>query len=151
MVSAKDATKKGKIWVEDFNNGANHDESTLTKKDNYIKGSIDQAKADTTINNWYITSTAFRHWVVVAGSDYTYGDGREKFQTTAINKVNTLSRTKTVIDGKETIKYEKCGIILQAYAGQTVTIDNETYSLEDVVWANNYRGDDGPLKAESQY
>lgn len=128
----------GKIWVEDFNNGANHDASTLKKKEECIQGSIARAVQNTDESNiWHVTSLAFRHWSL--GSDYTYSDGAVRF----------IPYATTIVQGLSSESYENCGIILQAYAGGTKSSGVNGKTLEDIIWANNYKAN-GPMKAQNK-
>lgn len=135
--SHKYAMGSGSIVVHDYNN-AKHTTSTNAntrydwdRKKSFVSGNITDASNNTDHNTWFVTSSAYRYNAITF--DLTYGDAAGTMRPLVKEWVSALSTTT---------KYKKCGIILQAYAANDGTSEN---SLENTIWANNYKGDGAPL------
>lgn len=134
-----DGSTVGSIVVHDYNN-AKHTTSTNSnkrydwdRKKSFVNGNITDASNNTDADTWFVTSSAYRYNAITF--DLTYGDAADTMRPLVKQWVSALSTSTT---------YKKCGIILQAYAAADGT---SSTSLENTIWANNYKGD-GPLKAD---
>lgn len=125
----------GKIVVHDYNNLHNTNDKTVENKQTWVKGNITDASKNTDADTWFVTSSAYRYNAIAF--DLTYGDAAGTMRPLVKQWVSELSTSTT---------YKKCGIILQAYAAADGT---SSTSLENTIWANNYKGD-GPLKNQNK-
>lgn len=164
----------GTLYVHDYNNLYHTDEWVglshkhyydWVNKHAYLTSAFTSCKNDMKVSHWYYIGACARYWS--AGSeDISYSDSmNDNDNVTDGSESGNLRKavydwTKGLSNGD---KYERTGIVMMAYVcngtrfdkdGKSITLKNDksnqkeydaAESVEDAIWANNYKGDGAPL------
>lgn len=127
----------GKIYVHDYNN-LRSNESDWTKKHTLLANAFASCKGDTDVSHWYYIGACARYWAVI--NDVVYSDAMDGSAPKGGIRKDVYDWVKSLSNGE---KYERAGIVMMAYVCNGAKFNGET--VEDAIWANNYKGDGAPL------
>ncbi len=127
----------GKIYVHDYNN-LRSNESDWTKKHTLLADAFSLCKGDTVVSHWYYIGACARYWAVI--NDVVYSNAMDGSAPKGGIRKDVYDWVKSLSNGE---KYERAGIVMMAYVCNGAKFNGET--VEDAIWANNYKGDGAPL------